>query len=363
MNIKLHRKNFFRRAQIIIVLLVGIFPAVRSPAQRAERAEPGRFLFIFDTSLAMKSRVEVTQNAVQAMLMTSMRGHLHAGDSIGVWTLGQELAAGNYPLQIWNPDKASLITSNLMTVIRSQHYAKTANFAALPPLLNEVVKGSEQLTVLVFCDGSEKVTGTPFDAAMNQLIQEKLAAQTQAHAPFIILLRSQQGKYIGGTVSFPPAPLNIVEFPPLPAPTPPAPPPTPRKPTNLPPPVVIVTPVPPLFITGTTVSTGQPPTEIISPPANESAPPAVASPPVAPVQPTNLPPPPPTNPAVAIILPPTPTNAPAGKLEHSVDDGNKNFLTVGAGLLGAVILLGMLVRLRSHRRETSLITRSMNHRR
>jgi hypothetical protein len=361
MNIKLHQKNFFRRAQIFSVLLAVILPVV-VVAQPAQRTEPGRFLFVFNTSSAMKSRVEAVQKAVQAMLITSMRGHLHAGDSIGVWTLGQELAAGNYPLQIWDPDKASMIASNLMTVIGSQHYGKTANFAALPPLLNEVVKGSERLTVLIFCDGSETITGTPFDAAMNQMIQEKLASQAKVPAPFIVLLRSQLGKYVGGTVSFPPAPLNIVEFPPLPAPPSPPPPQKP-KPTNPSPPAVIPTIVPSLFITGTTVSTSQPPTEIIPPPTNEP-PPSAAPPPVLPAQPTNLSPPEPTNPAGAIITPPPPpTKAPASPSAPSVDDGSKKFLAVGVALLGALLLLGILVRLRSHRKDTSLITRSMNHRR
>jgi hypothetical protein len=104
-----------------------------------------------------------------------------------------------------------------------------------------------------------------------------------------------------------------------------------------------------------------PPPEIISPPTNEPAPPTVVPPPVAPVPPTNAPAPSPTNPVVAMIMPSAPANAPAPP--DNSGSGNKKILAVGTVLLGAVMVLGIIVRLRSHRKDTSLITRSMNDRR
>jgi hypothetical protein len=350
MNIKLHQKKIFRRACIFAALIAGIFlvPALR--AQPTEKTVQSRFLFIFDTSSAMKNRVEATQKAVQAMLVTSLSGHLHSGDSIGVWTFSQDLQMGNYPLQIWNADKAPVISSSLTTFVGDQHYGKTASFTALQPLLNEVVQGSERLTVLIFCDGSAKVSGTPFDDGINHAIQGKLGDQNKAHAPFIVLLRSQLGKFTGCAMSFPPGPLNIPEFPPLPSP-PPRPPP---KLAN-PPPPVITSIVPSLIIIGTKVSINLPPPETNSPPTN--ALPPVVPPPSATVQPTN-PVAPPTNQVIAKITAPAPVNPP-GPPDNS-GSGNKKLLVIGAGLLSAAIALGIVMWLRSHRKDTSLITRSMN---
>jgi hypothetical protein len=356
MNIKLHRENFFQRVQILAVLLAGIFlvPALR--AQPTEQTVQGRFLFIFDTSSAMKNRVDSVQKALNAMLATSISGQLHSGDSIGVWTFNQDLSAGNFPLQTWNADAAVMIASNLTKFVGNQRYAKIARFEALQPLLNQVVQGSERLTVLIFCDGTVKASGTPFDAGINQMFQQKLSEQSKAREPFVILLRSQLGKFTGCAMSLPPAPLNIPAFPPWP------PPPPPPKPTNPPPPVVTSV-VPSLIVIGTKVSTNLPPPETNSPPTNAPAPPPVIPPPVvATVQPTNAPPAPATNPVVAKIMPTAPTNAPALPPDNS-GSGDKNFLVVGAGLLGAAIALGIVVRLRAHRKVSSLITRSMTDRR
>ena len=366
MNIKIHRNNFLRRAGIFAALLAGIFLVPTLRAQSTEPAVRGRFLFIFDTSSAMKNRVEGVQKAVNVMLATSLNGQMHAGDSMGVWTFNQNLRAGDYPLQYWNPEQAVVMASNLVEFVGEQHYAKSTRFEVLQPLLNQVVQGSERLTILIFCDGETKASGTPFDAGINQFFQQKLSGQKNAHQPFVIVLRSQLGKYANCAMGLPPQPVTFPDFPPLPAPpSPPAP-----KLTNAPP-KAVTNVVPSLIIIGTKIqSSPMPPVPTNLPPATNSsvkiqtAPSSAASPIVLLV---------PTNASVVSV---TPTNQTTTKIISSVApdspaappsnpgfSNNEKFLFIGAGLFGTVIVLGMIVRLRWHRKDASLITRSMTDRR
>jgi hypothetical protein len=365
MNIKTHRNNFLRRARMTTVLIAGIFLALMLHAHPTEQTVQSRFLFIFDTSSAMKSRVDAVQKALDTMLATSLSGQLHAGDSMGVWTFNQDLRPGDFPLQNWDPSDAVMIASNLTKFIGEQHYAKSGSFAALQSLLNRIVLGSERLTVVVFCDGETPISGTPFDAGINQAFQEKLAKQKSAHQPFVIVLRSQLGQYVNCTMGFPPQPVTFSEFPPLPEPpSPPAP-----KLTNAPA-SGLAPVVPSLIIVGTkvgsslaqltTAPTNLPPVTN-QPPAIEPAPLPVA-PPVAPIVPTNVPAAPVTNQTEAKIIVPAPGNPPAPPLKNSAIAG-RGFLVIGAGLLVAAIALGIFMRLWLRRKDISLITRSMNDRR
>jgi hypothetical protein len=360
MNIKMHRNNFLRRARIFAVLLAGIFlvPALR--AQPTEQTVQNRFLFVFDTSRDMKACLEATEKELNTLLATSLSGQLHAGDSVGVWTFSQDLRPGDYPLQNWNPDRAVMIASNLVRFVNNQHYAKSARFEALQPLFNRVVQNSERLTVLIFCYGRTKVSGTPFDSAINQIIGQKQGQQKSEHQPFVIVLRSQLGQYVGGSVDLPSSPVNYPQFPPLPALPPPP------KPTNAPPPAPVIA-VPPLIIVGTKIesSPSLPQAEPANPPPEtKPAPLRVVPPvvPVAPVAPTNASTAPPSNQAVAKVIAPNPASPPASPPDNP-DFSNKRFLIIGAGLLGATIVLGIVVRLRLHRKDASLITRSMTDRR
>lgn len=356
MNQPTHSGRFILCARIFAALFAGIFLI---PSARAQQAVDSRYLFIFDTSSAMKKRVPAEQQALDNLFVTGMGEQLQPGDSIGVWTFDQDLRAGQYPLQYWVPDEAATMTASIAAFVEKQHYSQTARFAALQPLLNEVMTNSERLTVLIFCDGETPISGTPYDAGINQIFQRRRAEQKKARQPFVIVLRAQLGHYVGCMVDFPPAQVDIPPFPPLPAPPPP---PKPPKPANQPPPPPPPPPVvvPSIIIIGTNPppapkSTNAPPvapagkTNVIAAPLTNAVveTPVKTNPPSAPKL-TNAP----------AMVPENQTNAPASPAGSDVD-GN-SALAIGAAFLAAATVLGIFIWRRARKSGSSLITRSMN---
>jgi len=363
MNRPFHQ--FVLRAWILAALLAGI---LGTSLARAQQAVNSRYLLVFDTSSDMKKRVPAVQRALDNLFVTGMGEQLLTGDSIGVWTFDQKLRAGQFPLQYWVPDRAEQITANITSLVEKQYYSKTANFGALQPWLDDVVKNSQRLTVLIFCDGETAVSGTPYDNGINQIFKQRQAGQKKARQPFVIVLRAQEGKYVGCTVDFPPAQVVLPSFPPLPLPPPPpaptnqppppppsvvapsiivvgtSPPPSTPKPTNAPPPVVP--------INQTNVETNLPPPA----PKSTNAPPSklTNTPPVAPVNRTNME----TN-ALPPVAAASRTNAMASPPENS-SLGSGSTLAIGAVFLAAAAGLGIFIWRRSRKSGASLITRSMN---
>jgi len=363
MNTNAGQRKFLRRARIVAALLAGIFPISQTPAQPAVPTVENRFLLVFNTSSDMKKRLPAAERALDATLATSMRGQLRAGDSIGVWTFDREMRGGQFPLQHWVPENAATIASNISRFVANQRYSQRTRFDALQPYLNRIVQRSDRLTVLIFCDGDGEITGTPFDAGINRIFQQQQAERKKTRQPFIIVLRSQLGNYVGCTMDWPPGLVGFPEFPPLPPPV---------APTNAPPPPPPVE-APPLIVIGTKPGTNLPPpapAPVLLPTTNQ-APPATASPtnvnanvetilppPAVPLKPTNAPVVLPTH----FVAPPAviQTNAVAPPPENS-GWSNKKALATGAAFLvlaGALTVL-VLGRLRSAG-HGSLITRSMN---
>lgn len=272
--------KIFRIARMSLAPLAAIFFVPQVHAQDIQN----RFLFIFETSQDMKSRLKNEQLEINELLATSMAGQLHDGDSIGVWTFDQTLHAGQFPLVTWVPENARQVAENLNKFIRRQHYSGTGNLAALQPVLNEVVQNSPRLTVIIFCDGENKLTWTQYSDGINQLFKERQDELKRARQPFILLLRLQLGQYVGCTVNFPPGMLNFPDFPPFPLPPQPKPAPPPAP---LPPPRT----APPLIIVGTNIMSQ----EFVPGPAPSGLPPA------KPKVLTNVPPTKPVN--SAIVLP------------------------------------------------------------
>jgi hypothetical protein len=335
---KTDSKKIARVMRAAFVLLAGILlvPAVR--AQPVTANVENRLLLVFETSSDMKKRLPALQKALDAMFLTSLNGQLHASDSVGVWTFDQDLHTGQFPLQHWQPASAAETISNIVVFVGKQRYSKKASFDALQPSLNAVVQNSERLTVLIFCDGEEEIGVTPFDSGINRVFEQKQGALKKARQPFIIVLRSQFGEYAGCTVNFPPAPVNLPQFPPLPTP------PAPVVQTPPPPPAV----VPSLIIIGKSVGTNPPP-------------------PVEPAKKTNMiSAPPQSPPALTNTVTQTNTvvrtNSVAAPAENP-DINHDEALAVGATLLAVAGALIIWILRRVRRRDhSSLITRSMNDR-
>jgi hypothetical protein len=331
-------------------------------------ASAERWLFVFDTASAMKRRLPAVETALQTFFLMNGGGSVRAGDTLGVWTFDRQLHAGQFPLVIWAPESAAMTSSNIVAFLRKQTYTGNTSFEALQPLVGQVIAGSERLTLVIFCDGQGEINGTPYDDSINQALQQTQAERKNARQPFVLVLRTQRGRFVGCSASFPPAALNLPPFPPLPLEAK-------ASPANTRPPAPPAATVPALIIVGTHVGTN--PEDLV-----KYAKPAASASPAAPTNSTKSPNNDPTN---AIPAPPTPvTNAPAAKsvepdtiqaapaasptnivaaaLAGSDDPGSRILIFVGVGLLASA--MGLVILLVAGRRRgprSSLITSSMQN--
>ncbi|MGA2802414.1 MAG: hypothetical protein ABSE97_08630 [Verrucomicrobiota bacterium] len=342
--------------RIIVALLAGIVWVTATQAQTPARTVESRYLLVFDTSSAMKKRLSATQAAVNRLSFSMMNGQLQPDDSIGVWTFDRKLRAGQFPLQRWLPENAATIASNITTFVKQEHYSKSTRFDAIMPFLDRLVRDSDRLTVLIFCDGNGKIQGTPFDDAINASFTQNQRAFGEMKQTFIIVLRTQFGQYIGYTMNSSATGVNFPEFPPLPQP--PAPPPTVKTNPSPPPPPPVVE-APPLVIVGTNVGTN------LLPPTKSR--PVLTNPPLTNPPPTNPPPPAEslnlTNAALTNTAPlkiaETQTNAPATPTKNPKLSGN-GALTIAVMFLAAAGALTVFMLRRSRNTgRGSFITRSM----
>ena len=359
---KTFSQAFVREARVLAVLCAGLFWSFTSPAQPAEDTVDSRFLLIFDTSSGMKPRVPRVQYAVERLFFSMMNGQLQSGNDIGVWAFDRKLRTGELPLQRWLPQNAATIASRITNFVERQHYSRSTRFDSIMPAVNGVVRNSQRVTVLIFCDGTGQIQGTPYDDAINSSFKKNERVMAKAKETFIVLLRAQSGKYTGYSINSSAAGVDFPEFPPLPESLQA----TAAPPTNQPPPLVQPTPapapavqLPPLVIVGTNVSSNLlPPTSAKPTVSNSPTAKVESSPP--PTQPlsgsTNAGP---TNGALSKIAGGS-TNAMAPAAKNS-GLSRQGAMTTGAILLAVATLVILLGLIRSRRPGgPSLITKSMN---
>jgi len=149
---------------LVFVLFLGIiclFFAAKVSAQSANR-----WLFVFNTSAAMRDRTNGVEAVTQDLLTTAMHGTLRPGDTIGIWTYSSELHADEAPLQTWSPNTAPAIAYNTVLFLRQHPFEKSAAFGNVLANMLRVVKISDTITIILISDGTDPVKGTPFDARL-----------------------------------------------------------------------------------------------------------------------------------------------------------------------------------------------------
>lgn len=249
-------------------------------AQSTNHPVQNRLLLIFDTSSAMKKRLPAEEKTMGQISYT-LYGQFRPGDSVGVWTFSHNLRTGDYPLQTWMPGQMPTTAAHIMDYLKHQRYEKTTSFDDLVPTLNEVVRSSERLTTIIFCDGEGEVRGLPDAATINGVFKRNDEVMKKAREPFVIVLRSQLGRYVGCTINRPGS-ITLPAFPPLPPPPQPA---LVRAVAPAPEPAPQPEPVaPPLVIVGTNVETNLPLPQAMPEPVPQRAMPAPAPAPAVPME-------------------------------------------------------------------------------
>src|SRR5438067_812208 len=139
-----------KRPRLWFAILAILLAAADAGA--ADAPEPGRFLLVFETSSALKKNLPVVEHELDALFAGNFQNEILENDDLAVWIVDQDLHTGAFPMASWSPAEAEIYSARLKDFLRKQNFARRASLAALQPLLNRVVKNSDRLTILIFCD-------------------------------------------------------------------------------------------------------------------------------------------------------------------------------------------------------------------
>jgi hypothetical protein len=248
-------RRFRRLASLLRCLLFTsvfaflLLPYALSTFAQAPPQTGNRFLFIINTSSAMRRMTNGIREAVFGLLNSGMQGQMREGDTFGIWTYDDQLHAG-FPMQVWSNQNKSAILQTVSNCLAEAGYQAKPHLEKVLPAARQLVEQSRVVTLILIFDGSETMQGTGFDQDINDLHKEFGRQMRADNIPFVTALAAHDGKVFDyrvrtpASVSLPPtsdffkpAETNAVPVvavatnPPAPAvvtPQPPQPPPPPE---------------------------------------------------------------------------------------------------------------------------------------
>jgi len=179
----------------ILVLAFCLLPFALPPPASAQSPpqKENRFLFIINTSSAMRRMTNGIQQAVLGLLKSDMQGQMRDGDTFGLWSYDAQLRTG-FPMQVWSKQNQDAILQTVSAWLAQLRYQSRPRLDKVLPAARQIIAQSRAVTLIFIFDGSETMQGTGFDKDINDLHNEFGREVRAEDIPFVTVLAARDGQ-------------------------------------------------------------------------------------------------------------------------------------------------------------------------
>lgn len=167
-------------------------------ARAAAVAENLRYLFLIDHSPEMATRQIATVETIYYLVRTGFENQIQPGEKFALWFYGSRLQT-NAPMT-WQPERRTELARNAANLFTGRIYSRLRPREKTLADAAPFIAASPRITVFIFSDSSQPLSGTPYDTAVNDAIQKHRIAFLRDDKPFIITLTAKNGEWIGGYI-------------------------------------------------------------------------------------------------------------------------------------------------------------------
>jgi hypothetical protein len=187
------------------------------PAWSAQTSAGKRFLFIVDTSAAMKPLDKPVRETLFDLIYSGVRGNMTNGDTYGVWLVGEQNDT-SFPMEMWKDKHAVEIGAKAVSHLKDRGFKGRANLMQAMVDVNRIVKNVKDLNVILISNGDTPLVGTPFDEPINARFRELAPAMKAAKLSVNTALVAQDGKFVAWALNSPQFLIDIPYVAPKPKP-------------------------------------------------------------------------------------------------------------------------------------------------
>ncbi len=126
-----------------------------------------RFLFIVETSSDNRKFEESNRQALFDLVVRGVSGQMLAGDTFGIWTFSDDVRLGEFPMTVYDPDRALQIAGRAAAFLQSAKYAKKPDSKPVVRQLRVLSEKVPDFNVFLLTSGRHPIEGTPFDYKIN----------------------------------------------------------------------------------------------------------------------------------------------------------------------------------------------------
>jgi hypothetical protein len=206
-----------RKGRGIVAALCLFISVLASAAQSGASISSNRFLFIIDTSAAMKPLETKAREAVFDLIYSGMRGSMTNGDTYGIWLVNDRNDT-SFAMETWKHHHILEMAARAATHVKDHGFKGKSHLELALADVQNVLKNVGDLTVILVTDGSTPLIGTRFDDTINARWQQIAPGLKRAKATLNTVLIAQDGEFMAWAANSPEFLIEIPKVAPKPKP-------------------------------------------------------------------------------------------------------------------------------------------------
>ena len=161
---------------------------------------PYRYLFLYDCSYSMAKAAPNGRQAIADLIYSGLQGRLLPGEVFGVWPFHAQVFTHRIAPMTWQPGGHQALSDGTLALLKVIKNEKASKMDVLWREVAQAARGSELFTAIVVSDGDDLFKGTPFDAALNQIVKAHAKELRRARKPFLAVLSAVKGQFVAYTI-------------------------------------------------------------------------------------------------------------------------------------------------------------------
>ncbi|MEI7728652.1 MAG: hypothetical protein WCO56_03740, partial [Verrucomicrobiota bacterium] len=175
-------------------------------------ANPNHFLFVVNTSSAMKSRASYAGLVVADIIERGANARMRSGDTFTIWTYGDDARTNTFAEQPWFPESRRQISNQGFYHLNNLRWSGKANLGNAMAKVTAEMAVRKNLFVYLITTGEETMTGTTFDGILNETWQKSAPDMREQKGVCVTALVAENGTWVNWAVGMgrPPEPIREI---------------------------------------------------------------------------------------------------------------------------------------------------------
>lgn len=169
-----------------------------------------RFLFVVDTSSPMQRIEQGGRQAVFDLIYSGIENRMQTGDTFGIWTFGQEVKAGVFPMQVWQQSKSTDLATEAGRFLKEQSSGRKSDLDQAIGKAESLVKNVMDVDILIVTSAAARFKGDETWVVLLQNWKGRFEEARKSKKAMIVALAARGGRIVQATLTLEGEPLQLL---------------------------------------------------------------------------------------------------------------------------------------------------------